>query len=174
MKVMWIFLCAALVGLEYSTILGAPLTKWFKTDNNTYYIETQEKFNWQQSYEECQKRNMDLITLKTYKEDELLNQYLTQNFAPRPEFWLKAHENVDLKDINKLLGSLLAADFLNIKLDGINDPEIVQSNNPDNCAITADGAVKACETLHGFICHENSTAKAVGGQNIQNIVLKFN
>lgn len=43
MKVVSIILIAAIIGLEYSTTLGAPLTKWFKTDNNTYYIETQEK-----------------------------------------------------------------------------------------------------------------------------------
>lgn len=92
---------------------------------------------------------------------------------PKPEFWLKANENVDLKDINKLLASMVAADFLNIKLDGINDPEVIQSNNADNCAINVDGSIKACDTLHGYICHENNT-KSGGGQNVQNIVLKFN
>lgn len=43
MNVMWIFVIVAIAGLEYSTILGAPLTKWLKTDNNTYYIEEDKK-----------------------------------------------------------------------------------------------------------------------------------
>ncbi|XP_037824256.1 uncharacterized protein LOC119612520 [Lucilia sericata] len=174
MKVIWIFVLVALVGLEYTAILGAPLTKWFKTDNNTYYIEEQINYTFQQSYDECQKKNMGLITLKTYKEDELLLKYLAQTFDPQPEFWLNAVEKVDMQDINKLLDSFKLATLLNIKLDGVNEPQIIQSNNPNNCAVNVEGATKDCDILRGFICHENNTKTSGGGQNIQNIVLKFN
>ncbi|XP_065356666.1 uncharacterized protein LOC135951036 [Calliphora vicina] len=173
MKVMWIIVIVAIAGLEYSTILGAPLTKWFKTDNNTYYIEEDKKFTFQQSYEQCLSKNMGLITLKTYREDALLLKYISQSFDPQPEFWLNAVEKVDMQDINKLLGSMLAANFLNIKLDGVNDPQIIQTNNSDNCAVTVEGAVKDCDTLRGFICYQNQS-QTNGGQNVQNIVLKFN
>nr|BAA28264.1 20kDa lectin [Sarcophaga peregrina] len=173
MKLISLFVVVAIIATQYASITGAPLTKWFKTDNNTYYIEPEAKFTWQQSYDECNNRHLRLITLKTYREDELLSQYLKQTYQPLPEFWLRANDNIDLSDINKLLGTMLAGNFLNLNVDGVNNAQVLQTNDPANCAITLDGTVNACETLHGFICHQNSTS-GNSGQNVQNIVLKFN
>ena len=68
---------------------------------------------------------------------------------------------------------MLAGNFLNLNVDGANEAQVLQTNDPANCAITLDGTVNACETLHGFICHQNSTS-GNSGQNVQNIILKFN
>lgn len=92
---------------------------------------------------------------------------------PKPEFWLKTNDNVDLSDINKLLASMIGENFFNLNMDNTNEAHVLQANDPNNCAISLDGTVSACETLHGFICHQNNTLSANKGQNVQNIVLKF-
>ncbi|XP_013113414.2 uncharacterized protein LOC106091440 isoform X1 [Stomoxys calcitrans] len=167
MRAVWLtLLLAAVVAPNLTT--GAPLTKWFKTDNNTYYIEPDQKFSWQQSYAECKSKNLNLVTLKHFNGDELLNEYLKQTFAdPVPEFWLRS--NLDL-DLNNILPSL-TEDFFKIKMEDAEITDVLAADNPDNCVLTKDGSSKACEILHGFICKAHNNGN--GAQNIQNIILKF-
>ncbi|XP_005186593.1 uncharacterized protein LOC101898207 [Musca domestica] len=167
MRVTWIIVLAALVGLQ-NFCESAPLTKWFKTDNATYYIETEQKFNWQQSYAECKSRNLNLLTLKQFNGDEILNQYLKQSFDPIPEFWLRSDIAVDLTNIIPSL----TEEFFKIKMEDVEEADVLHADNPNNCVLTKDGSAKACDITHGFIC-KTSSNDCIGGQNIQNIVLKF-
>ncbi|XP_075153417.1 uncharacterized protein LOC142227001 [Haematobia irritans] len=147
--------------------LGAPLTKWFKTDNTTYYIESDHKFTWQQSYAECKHRNLNLLTIKQFNADDLLNEYLKQMYDPIPDFWLKSDYSPDL---NNLLTTKTDG-LVQIKLEESDIIDIVVADDPANCVLTKDGTTKACDIVHGFICHTNNDENCP--KNIQNIILKF-
>ncbi|XP_075153419.1 uncharacterized protein LOC142227003 isoform X1 [Haematobia irritans] len=207
MKSIWVILFVATILAPTLTIgapnisLGSPLTKWFKTDNNTYYIEPEQKviililnlillkikfkknncdynirkeciasikrFSWQQSNEECKKRKLNLITLNQLNGDELLNKYLEITFTPIPDFWLRTDIS---KDIADMLPSMME-NFFKLKIDELDVETVSDNENPNNCVLTKDGAIKGCDISHGFICKASSNAN--NGQNIQNIVLRF-
>ncbi|XP_073822430.1 uncharacterized protein [Musca autumnalis] len=163
----WIIVLIAFVGLQ-EFAESAPLTKWFKTDNATYYIEMEQKFSWQQSYAECKSRNLNLLSFRQFTGDELLNEYLKQSFDPIPEFWLRSDVAVDLTNVIPSL----TEEFFKIKIDDAEAADILNADDPNNCVLTKDGSAKACEVTHGFIC-KSTGSNCEGGQNIQNIVLKF-
>ncbi|XP_073822439.1 uncharacterized protein [Musca autumnalis] len=167
MRSVWIIVLAAFVGLQEYTET-APLTKWLKTDNGTYYIETEQKFSWPQSYAECKSRNLKLLSFKQFTDDKLLNQYLKQSFDPIPEFWLRSDVGVDLTNIIPSL----TEEFFKIKMDDAEAADVSNADDPNNCVLTKDGAAKACDITHGFIC-KSTGSQCEGGKNIQNIVLKF-
>ncbi|XP_061389108.1 uncharacterized protein LOC133324277, partial [Musca vetustissima] len=166
MRGVWVILLAAFLGLQNRSE-SAPLTKWFKTDNATYFIETEQKFTWQQSFAECKSKNLNLLTLKQFNDDVLLNEYLKQAFGPIPEFWLRSDVSVDL---NNILPSL-TEEFFKIKMENIESADVLKADDPDNCVLTKDGSAKGCDIKHGFICISSGSGDCLGGQNIQNIVL---
>ncbi|KAM7352965.1 uncharacterized protein ACRADG_005296 [Cochliomyia hominivorax] len=176
MKFTWLFLITFLMALKYRTINGAPLTQWFKTDDNIYYIESRNLLTWQQSFQECQKKNMSLITLMDSRKDKLLLEYLRQNYDKKSygiAFWLRIHESITLKDIKNILSVAMASDLLNTKDCDNSVNHQADNRDLENYALSVNGIVKASKSLNGFICHEKALNDRLR-QQIQNYDLEFN
>ncbi|XP_065364072.1 lectin subunit alpha-like [Calliphora vicina] len=132
-----------------------PVDKWQKSEDlPTFFINTENKYNWHEAWNECASRNMSLVAVDTIEKHTALQTVLRKKFAKAPNLWLGGH---DLGESGKYIWSSTGKQF---------DFSNWSNGNPDNykglenCAHIWDQTDfewndGSCKSKIGYICEEN-------------------
>ncbi|KAM7348125.1 lectin subunit alpha-like [Cochliomyia hominivorax] len=144
-----------LVSILIEIAYCVPVNKWHKTEDlPTFFINTENKFNWFEAWNECAARIMSLIAVDTLEKHKALDEVLRKKFTKPPNLYLGGN---DLGESGKYIWYSTGKPF---------DFSNWSSGNPDNykgvenCAHIWDQTDfewndTTCKSKMGYICEEN-------------------
>ncbi|XP_013119451.2 lectin subunit alpha [Stomoxys calcitrans] len=127
-------------------------------EGDIFYIQSEHAFNWQQAKQECNKRNMALVTINSEIKKLLVQKIINSlNLTDHLGFWMGAHRN-EAGDNFEWISRNEAFHYTNWQKGEPNN-----AVNSEHCGMfyadTTNWNDFVCSRLLGFVCEENALAE---------------